>query len=97
LGAVNAVDATGWVVLSLEDVVRINPQAVILVAGSESGIGRSPGAALEALSRLKIEAARRGRIIVLDHPDAMLPSSGVAGLATAMRELLTVMARSLSE
>ncbi|UCE88902.1 MAG: ABC transporter substrate-binding protein [Pseudomonadota bacterium] len=97
LGAVNAIDATGWVVLSLEDVVRINPQVVILVAGSESGIGRSPGAALETLSRLKIDAARRGRITVLDHPDAMLPSSGVVGLATAMRELLTVMARGLSE
>ena len=86
LGGRNAVQAVGWVELSLEDVLRLDPEAIIIV--------RDHGPAVEAvdaagpLGDLDTTARRRGRIVVLHHPDANLPSSGVIGLAREMRRVL---------
>ena len=86
LGGRNAVQAVGWLELSLEDVLRLDPEAIIIV--------RDHGPAVEAvdaagpLGDLDTTARRRGRIVVLQHPDANLPSSGVIGLAGEMRRVL---------
>ena len=108
LGGTNAAShATGWVELSLEDVVRLNPEAIILVrerpldASSEPrplGSGERASAtavrtALGALVDLPIAAVENNRLTVLAHPDAMLPSTGVIGVAEALREVLEELGR----
>jgi len=87
-GGRNAIEARGWVQLSLEDVVRIDPQAMVLVL--EEAPERAPPAAqvLGPLQGLDTAAARDRRLAVLSHPDSMLPSSGVVGLAHAMRQVM---------
>ncbi len=87
LGATNAVPLDGWPNLSLEDIVHLNPQAIVLV---------KPGTALDAdtiellgaVGELDIEATRSGRIATLRHPAAMLPSTGIIGTADELREIL---------
>jgi ABC-type hemin transport system substrate-binding protein len=89
IGGENAVSASGWATLSLEDVVRINPQAVIIVReASLAPADAAPSEAAGPLARLDIEAARSGRIAVLDHPDALTPSSGLVGVAADLRAIL---------
>lgn len=80
LGGANAVDATGWAELSIEDVIRIDPGAIVVVTDRERG--PSP------LGGLDIRAAREGRIAVLLHPDANLPGSGLRGVAAELRHIL---------
>ncbi len=85
LGGRNVVETEGWVELSLEDVVRLDPAAIILVRD------RRPTAAAAAdrvLAKLDIAAVRNDRIEVLFHPDAALPSSSVIGVAGELRRVL---------
>ncbi len=90
LGGVNAVDAAGWIELSLEDVMRLDPQAmIVLEAGDAEG---SAGVDAGALGRLDTAARRDGRIAVLRHPDVHLPSSAVTGVAAEMRAILRALA-----
>jgi ABC-type hemin transport system substrate-binding protein len=91
LGGGNAVAAEGWVELSLEDVSRLDPDAVIVVRD----VGDPEPDPMEAagpLTRLDIAACRDRRIAVLWHPDAKLPSSGVRGVAKQMRRVLAALA-----
>ncbi|MHC4588859.1 MAG: ABC transporter substrate-binding protein, partial [Planctomycetota bacterium] len=86
LGGANAVDAEGWVELSLEDVVRLDPEAIVIVRDH----GSSDVDLIEAagpLARIDTAASRHGRIAVLWHPDAKLPSSGIVGVAKEMRRV----------
>lgn len=85
LGGSNAVTRAGWAELSLEDVVRLDPEAMILVR--EAGT-RVPREAAGALAALDITAVAERRIAVLIHPDANLPSSGVIGVARELRRVL---------
>ena len=88
LQANNAAPGTGWVELSYEDVVRINPDAIILVRETiHDGDGES--SSLTSLRNLDVEAARSGRITELVHPDALLPSSSVREVAAALRGILS--------
>ena len=87
-GGTNAITARGWVQLSLEDLVRLDPEAVVLVMDRVPAEAPPATVALSALGGLDIEATRAGRLDLLAHPDAMLPSSGVTGVARAMREVL---------
>jgi ABC-type hemin transport system substrate-binding protein len=88
LGATNATTARGWPELSLEDVARLDPEAIVLVRDTE---GESEALrAAGPLGRLDTTARRDGRIAILRHPDALLPSSAVAGVAA---ELAAVLAR----
>jgi ABC-type Fe3+-hydroxamate transport system substrate-binding protein len=87
MGASNAVDASGWVELSLEDVLRLDPEAIIVVR-EQAAPGLDPVEAAGALGRLDTRARRAGRIELLQHPDANLPSSGVIGVAAQMRRAL---------
>jgi len=87
LGAENAVAAHGWAEISLEDVVRMDPQAIILVR--DRGPAQiSPLEAAGPLADLDTTARREGRIAVLWHPDSKLPSSAVIGVAQQMRRVL---------
>ena len=77
----------GWLELSLEDIARLNPQAIIIIRPG----GEAESDAMEVagpLGRLQIDAARDGRIAVLTHPDALRPCTGIIGVAAEMRRLL---------
>jgi len=87
LGAQNAIAARGWTEISLEDILRMDPQAIILVR--DRGPSQvSPLDAAGPLADLDTTARREGRIAVLWHPDAKLPSSAVIGVAQQMRRVL---------
>ena len=86
LGGTNATEARDWVTFSLEDVVRINPQAIIVV---------KPGAKPENVSSaigsvwdLDIAAVTERRLAILTHPDAFMPCTGVVGVARELRKIL---------
>lgn len=85
LGGRNVVEAVGWVELSLEDVVRLDPAAIILVRDRRPADAATPD---RVLAKLDIAAVRNGRIEVLFHPDATLPSSSVIGVAGELRRVL---------
>jgi len=87
LGGTNAVSARGWPQLSLEDVVRLDPQAIVVVR-DHGPADVDPIEAAGAVATLDTAARRDGRIAALVHPDAMLPSSGLIGVAGAMRATL---------
>ena len=91
MGGANAVGAEGWVQLSLEDVGRLDPEAIIIVR--DSGLRDvDPLEAAGPLRKLDTTARRQHRITVLWHPDAKLPSSGVIGVAKEMRRVLQALA-----
>jgi ABC-type Fe3+-hydroxamate transport system substrate-binding protein len=80
LGGRNAVERTGYPELSLEDIVRLDPEGILLVRATDGG-GASPLSALPA--RL------RERITVLVAPELLEPSSaflveGPGALARAL-------------
>jgi ABC-type Fe3+-hydroxamate transport system substrate-binding protein len=85
LGARNAVASRGWVQLSLEDVIRLNPQVIVLVAGSPSG---GEPTDLSKLHDLPVGAVESGRVAMLRHPDALLPSSAIVEVAADLRRIL---------
>ena len=87
LGAENAIAARGWAEVSLEDILRMDPQAIILVR-DRGPAQMSPLEAAGPLADLDTTARREGRIAVLWHPDAKLPSSAVIGVANQMRRVL---------
>jgi ABC-type hemin transport system substrate-binding protein len=93
LGGRNVITHRGYPQFSLEDIARMKPEAVILVAPRAAN-EQSPRERLGAIARLDIPAVRNERLAVLDHPDGLLPSSGIIGVAQAMRELLTAMRES---
>lgn len=92
LGGTNAAHATGWAELSLEDVVRLDPEAIVLVRERPVNDG-DVERALGPLAALPIRAVKDGRLAALVHPDAELPSSGVIGVAGALRDVLVDLAR----
>jgi ABC-type hemin transport system substrate-binding protein len=90
-GGANAVAAEGWVELSLEDVGRLDPEAIIIVRDHGSPDVDAIAAA-GPLTRIDTAASRHERIAVLWHPDAKLPSSGIVGVAQEMRRVLEELA-----
>lgn len=87
LGGTNASNAKQWAQLSLEDIVRLDPEAIIVV---KPGADPKTDALIAAgpLGRLDIAAVRNKRIAVLTHPDAFTPSSGIIGVAEQLRAIL---------
>lgn len=91
LGGTNASDARGWAELSLEDVLRLDPQAIIIVRDREPrdlDVTEAAG----VLATLDTTARDTGRIAVLWHADAKLPSSGLIGVAETLRRVLVELA-----
>ena len=90
-GATNAVSADGWVELTLEDITRLNPQAIIVIRPSPRGTAVKPTDAMEAagvLATLDVDAVRAGRIEILTHPDALMPSTAISEVAGEMCRIL---------
>lgn len=87
LGGRNAIEASGWVQLSMEDAARAAPEAIIIV--QPSAADSLPCAdSLELLAKVSAAAAHRGRMAVLRHPDGLLPCSTVSGVADELRAIL---------
>jgi ABC-type hemin transport system substrate-binding protein len=87
LGGRNAATTSGWSELSLEDIIRLDPEAIILVR-DRGPADIDPVEAAGPLALLDTAARRDGRIAVLWHADAMLPSTAVIGVAEKMAKLL---------
>lgn len=93
---------TGKAYMSLdaEDVLRLNPDAIIIIQAREPGTppfiaaaegARDAGALRERLGRvgtLDITAVRTGRIALIDDPLALSPSPTLADVARSMRDIL---------
>lgn len=86
LGSENVVLDLGWVQLSMEDVVRLAPEAIILV--KPGGEANDIVSDLGPLATIDVPATASGRRATLTHADAFLPSSGVVGVAEQMRAIL---------
>lgn len=87
LGGTNVAHVEGWAELSLEDVIRLDPGAIILVRELPVTNGGVKNA-LGPLAGLPVRAVEDDRLAVLAHPDANLPSSGVIGVTEALRDVL---------
>lgn len=84
IGGVNATHARGWVSLSIEDVIRLAPEGLVIVTSARVSHVQAAGPLFE----LNMPAAVNRRIGVLRDPDAMLPSSAVAKIAGDVRTIL---------
>ncbi len=99
IGGTNALALRGFPELSVEDVQRLAPDAIVLVR--TAGAAGTAGAAIDAheetlrrfARRLDVPATRRGRLGVLVHPSAMLPGPAVGGLAAALAATLESLER----
>jgi iron complex transport system substrate-binding protein len=91
LGGTNAVTDRGWVQLSLEDVVRLAPDAIVLVRPGANAASLTDD--LGPLATIDAPAVRDGRLALLAHRDALAPSSGVIGVAEEMTAILRDLAR----
>ena len=80
-GATNPVTASGWVTLSREDLVRLDPDAIVLIRG-EAGTDLDLAATFDGL---ELRAVRDDRIAVIRDDDAFLPSPALAEVSRALR------------
>jgi ABC-type hemin transport system substrate-binding protein len=92
LGARNATEARNWASLSLEDVSRLDPSAIILI---RPGAWEDADPMEEAgpLATLGIEVIRERRVAIIRHRDALLPSTGIIGVADELRGILRDLAK----
>lgn len=93
IGGHNATDGQGYPVLSLEDVVRLDPEAIVIVKSGEVG-GADGMNRLGVLADTEIRAVVSGRVAILGHPDALLPSTGLIGVANELKRILVSFATS---
>lgn len=77
---------SGWSQLTLEDVVRLDPQAIVL---TRPGVDQSddPRQIAGPLATLSIEAVHAGRIAVLTGSDAIVPSTSLIDTARELRQI----------
>ncbi|MCP3902807.1 MAG: ABC transporter substrate-binding protein [Planctomycetes bacterium] len=88
LGARNATNVRGWANLSLEDVIQLDPEAIIVIEDGSQPASASVADALGPIATVSIDAVEKGRVTIVRHPDALRPCSGVIGLADEMRAAL---------
>ena len=86
-----------WMELDAEDILRLDPAAIVLIsprrAGAsgetvESGETADPLERLGRVGSLDIEAVRLGRVALIDDELALLPSTSMAGFADRLAEVL---------
>ncbi len=85
VGGRNAAQHASYPQYTLEDISKMNPQQVILVRPNAATNDLAP---LGPILSMNIDAVNENRLAVLTHPDALLPSSGVIGVAEELREIL---------
>lgn len=96
MGATPALTTGGpWQELDHEDILRLNPDAVLLFrpgvadAGSDTPLNRSVAMdALGGIAGLDIAAVRAGRVGVIDHPLGLLPATSLAEVAAQIARVL---------
>lgn len=96
LGGVNAATQDNYPQFTLEDIVRMNPAAIVLVRPGASA-GADAADSLGPLVSLEIDAVRTGRVAVLRHADAYLPSSALVEVADELRAILRDFADEVSQ
>ncbi len=95
IGGVPALDRGGpFMTLDTEDILRLTPDAIVLILPRPPGAPASPPAAeslrqrLGRVGELDIPAVRAGRIALIDDPLAHTPSTAMIGLADALARIL---------
>ncbi|CAN5747505.1 hypothetical protein BH11PLA1_BH11PLA1_07470 [soil metagenome] len=93
--------ATGkaYMTLDAEDVVKLNPAAIVLIQPRDEGVATarplSPGALKErlgVLAELDIAAVKNGRVVLIDEPSALLAGSGLTTVGAQLRGILAAWA-----
>ncbi len=79
MGGTNALQQDGWVMLSLEDIGKLNPELIVVVADTE--IAES---SLGAIKSLQIP------FTPFVHADALIPSSKIVDVANALQQIVSV-------
>lgn len=87
LGGSNATTLRDYPQLTLEDVTRLDPEAVVLVTDRVGG-QQDARTLLGPVTSLSIEAAREGHLAVLAHPEALLPSSAIIDVGRHLGRVL---------
>ncbi|USN98728.1 MAG: hypothetical protein H6810_11265 [Phycisphaeraceae bacterium] len=88
-------EGSAWMELDAEDVLRLAPSAIVLIAprnhNADAGaIGAEQiRARLGRIATLDIPAVRSGRLGLIDDPLALLPSTSMAHFADELADLLT--------
>lgn len=75
-----------WITLGLEDAIRLDPDCIVLIqpeASPDTGAG-AIGDKLGPLAETNIAAVRSDRIVLIDDPTALIPSTNLAGVARDM-------------
>ncbi|MEL6796023.1 MAG: ABC transporter substrate-binding protein [Planctomycetota bacterium] len=81
-----------WVSLGLEDVIRLNPSCIVFIQpGGSDDAERALSDRLGPLAETDIDAVRLGRVVLIDDPTALIPSTNLVGIAAAMREGLAAL------
>ncbi len=88
-------DGAPWITLDAEDVLRLSPDAIVLILprAHDAAPGPAPTAAelknmLGRVGTLGVPAVRSGRIALIDDPLAHTPSTAMIGLADELARIL---------
>ncbi len=75
-----------WITLSLEDVIGLDPDCIVLVqpGGSPDADRGDLRDRLGPLAATEISAVRHGRVVLIDEPTALIPSTNLVGVARRM-------------
>ena len=79
MGTQNALQSDGWIMLSLEDIGKLQPELIVVVADTAI-----PDSSLAAIKSLQIPIA------LFVHSDVLIPSSKIVDVANALRQLVCV-------
>lgn len=95
IGGTPAISAgTPWMELDAEDVLRLQPGAIVLIAPRTGDAPTDPPGTDEVrrrlgrLATLDLPAVRTGRIALIDHPLALTPSTAMADFADELARIL---------
>ncbi len=87
LGGVNLIDRRGYPQMTLESLARRGPEAIVFVRPGVSAEA-DPQRLLGPIARLDLPALDRGRIALLSHEDALMPSTGLIEVAEELRSIM---------
>lgn len=75
---------SGWGQISLEDALRLDADAIIIISQRHGDLTEAMG----SLAATPLRASAEGRIAMLVHPEALLPSTSVIEVAGELRAIL---------
>ncbi len=95
-GVANAFEGLGWRTITAEDLVRLDPAAIVLVSDRPAEADAMLADARAAWDGLGLRALRDGRLAVLAHREALRPSSGLIEVAAELDAALATVAAAAS-